>query len=89
MADTGHNSMDKRIRDTRELQQAEAMLLTGTTINALAESIGCSKEQARRIVRAMKELGCEIADNFVPGTREAAVYKMAASSRLFAKKPKR
>jgi DNA-binding Lrp family transcriptional regulator len=89
MADAGHNSMDKRIRDVRELQQAELMLLKGTTINALAEAIGCSKEQARRLVRALKALGCEITDNFVLGMREAAAYKMTASTRCFAKKAKR
>lgn len=89
MADTGHNSLDKRIRDVRELQQAELLLLKGTTINALAEALGCSKEQARRIVRALKSLDCEISDDFVLGMREAAVYKMTAASRCFAKKPAR
>ena len=79
MTDSSHNSLDKRIREFNELERVQSMLLQGTTINAIAEALGCSKEQARRIVRAMREMGWKITDDFTLGTREPTVYKLKAS----------
>ena len=79
MADASHNSLSKRIREFNELERVQSMLLQGTTINAIAEALGCSKEQARRIIRAMKEMGWKIADDFTLGTREPTVYKLKAA----------
>jgi predicted DNA-binding transcriptional regulator YafY len=83
MADNSHNSLDKRVRDTNEMIAAERLLLKGTTVNALAEALSVSTGQARRIIRALKALGCEITDDFEPGTRDAAVYKMRATTRRY------
>jgi predicted DNA-binding transcriptional regulator YafY len=81
MTDNSHNSMGKLINQIQQLRQAEVLLLKGTTVAELAGTLGCSTKQARRIIAAMRELGCPVTDDFVAGMREAATYKLAASGR--------
>jgi predicted DNA-binding transcriptional regulator YafY len=79
---TSHNNLDKRLADIRQTMQAEAMLCKGTTFKDMATALEVSDKQARRIVAMLRELGCEIPDNFERGTQEAVRIKLTAN-RLF------
>jgi predicted DNA-binding transcriptional regulator YafY len=79
---TSHNDLNKRLTDIRQTMQAEALLCKGTTFRDLATALGVSDKQARRIVAMLRELGCEIPDNFERGTQEAVRIRMTAN-RLF------
>jgi predicted DNA-binding transcriptional regulator YafY len=77
-----HNDLSKRLSDIRQTMQAEALLVKGTTFRDMAADLGVSDKQARRIVAMLRELGCEIPDNFNRGTQEAVRIKLTAN-RLF------
>ena len=86
MADSSHNTLAWLDSALDQLQQAEAMLLHGTTIGNLSVALGCSPRQARRIVDLFRRRGHPVKDDFQVGTQAPAVFQLAASGRMFHKR---
>ena len=86
MTDKSHNTLAWLDSALDQLQQAEAMLLRGTTIGDLSTALGCSPRQARRIVDLFRRRGHHIKDDFQVGTQTPTVFQLAASGRMFHKR---
>lgn len=85
MTDNSRNSLAKLISQVKQLQLVEQLLSRseGATVDDISQQAGCSTRHARRLIGALKELGCTIADDFVLGTRDAATFRMKKGSQLF------
>ena len=85
MVDDSRNSLAKLVSQVQQLQTVERMLsqADGTTVAAIAETVGCSPRHARRLIGALKQLGCTVTDDFVVGTHDAATFKLRKGSQLF------
>ena len=87
MVDNSRNSLAKLVSQVQQLQQVEQMLsqADGTTVAAIAEAVSCSPRHARRLIGALKALGCTVTDDFVVGTCDAATFKLKKGTQLFRK----
>ncbi len=85
MVDNSRNSLAKLVSQVQQLQTVERMLAQsdGTTVASIAAAVGCTPRHARRLIGALKELGCSVTDDFVVGTREAATFKLKKATQLF------
>jgi len=86
MADSSHNTLAWLDSALDQLQQAEAILLRGTTIGDLSATLECSPRQARRIVDLFRRRGHPVTDDFKVGTQTPTVFQLATSGRMFHKR---
>ena len=68
---------------TRQLQTAENLLIAGCSIVVLADTLGISDRQARRILNILRELGLQIKSNYTPGLAEPALHRAKKSTTIF------
>ena len=68
---------------TTQLRAAERLLISGCSIVILADELGISDRQARRILNILRELGLQIKSNYTPGLAEPALHRAKKSTRVF------
>lgn len=68
---------------TRQLQTAERLLTAGCSILDLAQTLGVSDRQARRILNILRELGVQIKTKYTPGSSEPAFHRAIKRTTIF------